>query len=226
VNDVVLALVGSVMRNYLLAQDQLPAESLRASMAVSLRSEADDDFSNKVTTTSVTLATDLDDPAERLRAINRESELAKSEARSGGMGFMEVFQMMPPILINTMMEVTTPEQALQIMGANLILSNVRGSPDPLYIAGVRMETMYPMSVIMHGAGLNITCLSYTDQIDFGVTVAPDLVAEPWSIIDGLEVALSEYMALTRKKPTRRKKSAARKTAPKRAARKAPARPRK
>jgi WS/DGAT/MGAT family acyltransferase len=225
VNDVVLALVGSVMRNYLLAQDQLPAESLRASMAVSLRSKADDDFSNKVTTTSVTLATDLDDPAERLRAINRESELAKRQARSGAMGFMEVFQMMPPILINTLLEVTTPEQALQIMGANLILSNVRGSPNPLYIAGVRMETMYPMSVIMHGVGINITCLSYTDQIDFGVTVAPELVPEPWSIIDGLEVALSEYVALTRKKPTRRKKAAARKAARQRAARKAQARPR-
>jgi hypothetical protein len=75
-------------------------------------------------------------------------------------------------------------------------------------------------------GINITCLSYTDQIDFGVTVAPELVPEPWSIIDGLEVALSEYVALTRKKPTRRKKAAARKAARQRAARKAQARPRK
>jgi hypothetical protein len=77
---------------------------------------------------------------------------------------------------------------------------------------------------MHGVGINITCLSYSDQIDFGVTVAPELVPEPWSIIDGLEVALSEYVALTRKKSARRKKAVARKTAPKRATRKAPARP--
>jgi diacylglycerol O-acyltransferase len=94
------------------------------------------------------------------------------------------------------------------MGANLIVSNVRGSSAPMYIAGVRMETMYPMSIITDGIGINFTCVSYADNVDFGVTIEPDLVTRPWAIIDGLDAALKEYLALLPKK-TRRKRTATR-----------------
>lgn len=208
VNDVVLALVGCNMRAYLQAQGNLPAQPLRTSMIVSLRTEADDEFSNKVTNTSVTLATDLADPEQRLRAIHDETERAKREARGGAKGLMEIMQMLPPLLVNTMVHATPPDQAYQMMGANLIVSNVRGSSAPMYVAGARMETMYPMSIISPGVGINFTCVSYADNIDFGVTIDPELLPEPWTIIDGLEMALAEYMALAGKKPAPKKKAKA------------------
>jgi hypothetical protein len=90
VNDVVLALVGGTLRSYLQARDELPEASLRAGIAVSLRTEGDDEFSNKVTSTPVTLATNLKDPVARLRAISEDTEGAKQHARGGGMGLMEV----------------------------------------------------------------------------------------------------------------------------------------
>ncbi len=68
-NEVVLALVSSAIRSYLLEYAKLPEESLRTNIPVSIRSEVDDQLSNKVTTTTVTLATDLDDPLARLQAI-------------------------------------------------------------------------------------------------------------------------------------------------------------
>jgi WS/DGAT/MGAT family acyltransferase len=218
VNDVVLALVGSSLREYLLKHSELPDHALRTSIAVSLRTEEDDEISNKVTNTSVTLATDLADPAERLRAIHAETGAAKKEARGGGRGLVEIMQMMPPLLVNAMVNITPPDQAPGMMGSNLIVSNVRGSAKPMYVGGARMATMYPMSIITPGMGINFTCVSYVDNVDFGVTIEPELFPEPWAIIDGLDEALAQYLAIaakkrkpSRKKPAGKKKTPARKS---------------
>ncbi len=214
VNDVVLALVGSSLRKYLLELGELPELSLRTGIAVSLRGEGDDEFSNKVTNTPVTLATELEAPLARLRAINEETEQAKQQARKGGMGLVEIMSILPPLLVSAMVSAVQAEQAPKMMGANLIVSNVRGSAEPMYIAGARMETMYPMSIITHGLGINITCVSYADNVDFGIAVAPDLVPRPWDIVDGIGEALAEYLLLAKQSTaTSRRKPRAKKTKP-------------
>ncbi|MBP6683602.1 MAG: wax ester/triacylglycerol synthase family O-acyltransferase, partial [Halioglobus sp.] len=157
VNDVVLALVGGSLRDYLLAQGALPEQSLRTSIAISLRKAGDDDFSNKVTVAAVTLATNTADPAERIRAIAQESAAAKQEARSGGKGVLEFMQMLPPLLVNALVRGAPADKVAEIMGVNVVVSNVRGSPKPMYIAGTRINAVYPMSIISPGGGLNITC---------------------------------------------------------------------
>ena len=206
VNDVVLALVGSSLRDYLLQRGELPDESLRTSIAVSLRTESDDEFSNHVTVTTVTLATDREDPVQRLQAIAAESARAKDEAHHGGKGVMEFMQLLPPLLVNAMMNMAPADQVAQMAGVNLIVSSVRGSERPLYVAGVRMNSMYPMSIISPGGGVNVTCVSYAGNVDFGVTIEPSMVPDPWRIIDGLHKALEDYQALIPIKGNRGKKS--------------------
>ena len=207
-NDVVLALVSSTVRDYLLERADLPPNPLRTNIPVSLRVSGDEQLGNKVTNTTVTLATDLDDPVARLRAIHEESEQAKARAHSGAPGMIELFQMMPPVMVSTLMDSLREDQAPQMMGANLIVSNVRGSPVPMYMAAARMEKMYPMSILTPGIGINFTCISYEDNMDFGVVVEPDLVPRQEALASGLEAALEEYLALSRPKPaTRRKKVA-------------------
>jgi hypothetical protein len=94
--------------------------------------------------------------------------------------------------------------------------------------------MYPMSIITPGMGINFTCVSYVDQVDIGVAIEPHLVPEPWPIVDGMQRALDQYLALARKSArprraarkkatTRTRATAHKKTA---AARKAPTRTRK
>jgi diacylglycerol O-acyltransferase / wax synthase len=213
-NDVVLAIVGSAVRDYLLDRDKLPAESLRTNIPVSLRSEGDDQLSNKVTTTTVTLATNLSDPRKRLKAINAESVQAKAHAHSGATGIVELFQMMPPVLVATMMGTLPEDQAPQILGANLIVSNIHGSPLPIYIAGARVEKMYPMSILTAGMGINITCISYIDEMDFGIIVEPDLVPDHDEIAQHLGTATDTYLKLCKpkaRKAKRPKKKASAKT---------------
>lgn len=212
VNDVVLAIVGSCLRNYLGERGDLPDESLRTSIAVSLRDDNDGEFSNRITATNVTLATAVADPVARLQAIASEGRQAKKEARGGATGFMEIMELLPPLLINAMINFAPPEKTVAMTGANLIVSNVRGSPWPMYMAGARMTAMYPMSIITPGTGINITCISYVDKIDFGIMLEPTLFPDPWPMIDDLEQALNDYLELIPKRSRRtrsRKKQPAR-----------------
>lgn len=219
-NDVVLALVSGAMRKYLKKNSELPHEPLRTNIPVSLRTADDDQMGNKVTNTTVTLATDLNDPLDRLKEINRESEQAKARAHSGAPGMIEIFQIMPPILLSSMMESLPAEQAPQILGANLIVSNVRGAPMPMYISGARLESMYPLSILTAGMGINFTCVSYCDTMDFGIIVDPELVPSHTELATGLQEALAEYMTLRKAQKTPHK----RKPAPARAKKKSVKRP--
>jgi diacylglycerol O-acyltransferase len=219
VNDVLLALVSTALRHYLLARGELPQSSLRTGIPISLRSAGDDEISNRVTQASVTLATDVADPVARLRAISADCAEVKQVVRGGGKGFIELIQIMPPLMVSAMMAVTSPEQTSQMLGSNLIVSNVHGSDKPMYIAGARLETMYPMSIITPGLCINFTCVSYVDQVDVGVTIEPQLVPDPWAIIDGLDSALREYLRLAKKLARR----PAKKSAPRRPAKKSSSR---
>lgn len=202
VNDVIMALVSSTLRNYLLERGSLPGESLRTSMPVSLRSQGDDRFSNRLTATTVTLATAVEDPVQRLREISKESERAKAKAHAGGKGFMEVMQLLPPFMVNAMMNFAPPEATVSAVGTNLLVSTVRGSPWPMYRAGVRQTAMYPLSIITPGSGINVTCLSYAGSVDVGITLEPSMFPQPWTLVDGLARALDDYAGLAGKRRRR------------------------
>jgi diacylglycerol O-acyltransferase / wax synthase len=53
--------------------------------------------------------------------------------------------------------------------ANVVISNVPGPQFPLYLAGAKMTTYFPVSIVVHGIALNITVQSYNGSLDFGFT---------------------------------------------------------
>ena len=193
VNDVVLALVAGSLRAYLQRLGELPELSLRTSIAVSLRGDDDAELTNMVTTAGVTLATALVDPVERLQAIADESSQAKAAARAGGKGFLDYLGLLPPAMVNMVMSLTPPALVPLVSGFNLMISNVRGAPFPLYVGGARMTGMFPMSIIAPGAAINVTCISYIDEIDFGFTLEPAVFPDHWQLVDGLSDVLESYL---------------------------------
>jgi pimeloyl-ACP methyl ester carboxylesterase len=91
---------------------------------------------------------------------------------------------------------------------NLTISNVPGPPFPLYSAGARMVANYPMGPINDGAGLNITVLSYMNQLDFGIVTCRELLPDAWAIADGLREALDELKKRAEPTPPKRAKKQA------------------
>lgn len=164
-NDVILALCASSLRRLLAEQGSLPEEALVAMLPVNVRAKDDPGGGNEVGAILASLATDVADPAARLRAIVASTKRAKSQLQ--GMSKSAVLQYSSLLL--------TPALLSQLPGAagrvrptfNVVVSNVPGPEAPLYFRGWRAEAVYPLSIPFHGYGLNITVSGYAGALNFG-----------------------------------------------------------
>jgi WS/DGAT/MGAT family acyltransferase len=210
VNDVVLAVTGGALRRYLARRRELPRRPLVALVAVSTRSEGNASLGNQVTMAPVDWATDARDPVARVRRIHAGAKRAIERARAAGPDLVSALGLFPPALVSPFVAGAGARFALALNPGTAIVSNVRGTPVPLYTAGARIETMYPLSVLATGQGLNFTAVSYRGRVDFGLTVDPRLVPEPWSLADAIPAALEELRqaALRRARPARPRRAPA------------------
>jgi hypothetical protein len=83
------------------------------------------------------------------------------------------------------------------MLCNLVISNVPGPQVPLYLAGARMLTFYPLSIATHGVALNITVQTYAGSVDFGLVADAQAVPPETlqTLAEGLKLAFDEAQGL-------------------------------
>ncbi|MEY2431707.1 MAG: diacylglycerol O-acyltransferase / wax synthase [Acidimicrobiaceae bacterium] len=195
VNDVVLALCAGSLRHYLDAQDEHPDAPLIAMVPVSVRTEEQQGtLGNQVSQMLCTLATDIDDPVKRLQAIHDGTQQAKSQLNAiGADALTDWAEFAAPALAGRAARLYSRTKMADRHRPlfNVTISNIPGPPFPLYSNGARMVANYPMGPIFDGGGLNITVMSYLDQLDFGLVACSDLIPDVWSLADGLGAALEE-----------------------------------
>jgi diacylglycerol O-acyltransferase len=169
-NDVVLAMCSGAIRNYLIEHDALPDAPLVSMVPVGLnakRSGAANAGGNSVGAVMVRLGTDLDDPADRLASIHQSMQTGKEAL--GSMSQLQIMAMsalgMAPALVTPMLRL----HGIVRPPFNLIISNVPGPKKTMYLNGARMTGTYPLSIPINGMALNITCNSYGENMDFGLT---------------------------------------------------------
>lgn len=192
-----LAVVGSALREWLADQGELPDESLVALVPVSTRGDGDLGLGNQVTNMSVLWATDEPDPVERLLAIHRNAQHAKARVEESSFNPIEaVGDVLTPAAAGLMLRAWSAAADWVPPLGNTVVSTVRGTPVPLYTAGARIECMYPMSILFPGQGLNVTAVSYMDRVDIGFTIDPDLVPDAWQLAERIPHALAELAGET------------------------------
>jgi WS/DGAT/MGAT family acyltransferase len=195
VNDVVLALCAGALRHYLDNRDEHPDAPLVAMVPISVRTEDQKGaMGNQVSSALTTLATDLDDPVERLMTIHDCMNQAKVQQDAIGADTLQNWvEFAAPAVFNravrlySRMKMADRHRPL----FNVTISNVPGPPFPLYVAGARLVATYPIGPIFDGGGLNITVMSYMDSLDFGINACPELVSNVDEIAQGLHLALEE-----------------------------------
>ncbi|NNE73583.1 MAG: wax ester/triacylglycerol synthase family O-acyltransferase [Acidimicrobiales bacterium] len=196
VNDGVLALSASALRSYLLEHDALPSTPLVAQVPVSLRNNGGDAraVGTQVAAMFCSLATNVGRADNRLKVIHRSTDSGKEMRRQLTDAHEEsLTDALPPALL------AIAARAWSLAGLddrsppvfNLIISNVAGPPFDLYMAGARIDAMYPMGPLLAGSGLNITVVSTADSLDFGLQACPALVPDVWDIADRIGPALDE-----------------------------------
>lgn len=190
-NDVVLGMCAAALRRYLSEQNALPSQPLITMMPMSLRRD-DSDSGNQVGMVLANLATHIADPAERLGLIKRSVQASKQR----------LSQMSPAEIMNYTGLLSGPAGLNLATGLapskqlyNVVISNVPGPKQTLYWNGARLEGMYPVSIPVDGMALNITLVSYGDQLNFGLIACRRSVPHVQRMLDYLEQGLAELEAL-------------------------------
>lgn len=185
-NDVVLTICGGALRRYLEDHGELPKQSLVAAVPVSLREVGDTSNTNQVSGVACEIATDVSDPLERLKAVNESATRAKKQLGAVRDVIPTDFSFFgAPILMTAMAQMASNTDIANYMPSpiNVTISNVPGPRRPMYFAGSKVLTYFPVSIPTHGCALNITLQSYVDRIDFGLVACKKAVPDVQNIAD-------------------------------------------
>lgn len=174
-NDVVLYLCGSALRRYLTEHSRLPDRPLTAGIPVNLRDADDQSTGTAIGMMVAELGTNIADPRERLEAIKRSTTEAKRH----------LGELPPEARSSYALLINGPYIAGLMAGLggrapvpfSTAISNVPGPPEPLYFNGSRLDALFPLSLLLHGVALNITCVSYAGTLNFGFTGARDTLPQ-------------------------------------------------
>jgi len=211
-NDIVLALCSGTLRRYLAQHGGIPKQPLTAAMPISLREAGDTEYTTQATMPLVNLQTHIADPLRRLRAICDAAGAVKAMVQQArGIVPMDFPTIGVPWVLHGLAELYGRSHVTGVMPplANVVISNIPGPQLPLYAAGARMRSYWPLSIVEHGLGLNITVMSYAGTMGFGFTTARAAVPEPEQLTRALAAAFEELVA---KSPPRRAGTNARRAA--------------
>jgi WS/DGAT/MGAT family acyltransferase len=196
VNDVVLASCAGALRKWLDAHDEHPDGPLIAMVPVSVRGEEEGAGGNRVSSMLTSLATDIDDPLERIREINKGTIQAKDQLNAIGAETLQDWaEFAAPAVAGLAARLYSRTRMADRHRPlfNVTISNVPGPPFPLYSAGGQLLAHYPMGPIFDGGGLNMTVMSYLDQLDFGLVACPDVLPDVELLAEGLHESLQELV---------------------------------
>ena len=184
------------LRKYLADRDELPDTSLVATVPVSVHGRSEAPGANKVSALFSSLASDIADPVERLRAIGEQNTAAKDHHQTLSASLLQDWaQFAAP---NTFALAVRMYSALRLANRhpvihNLVISNVPGPPMPIYFMGAKITAFYPFGPVFDGAGLNITVMSNAGTLNIGAIACRELAPHLWELADDMPIALDELL---------------------------------
>jgi WS/DGAT/MGAT family acyltransferase len=159
-----------------------PVDQLRASMAVSTRTETSG--ANAFSLVRMLVPTGEMPIADRFAAIQ---EVATGARGTGASASLETISAIAAALPTSLITRLVRQQT---QGVDFATSNVRGSPVPVYIAGARLLENYPIGPLL-GVAFNLTLLSYSGSLDMGLNVDAAAVADPERLAKHLDAAFTD-----------------------------------
>lgn len=181
INDVILTICAGALRKYLLEKDELPDKPLVAMVPVSTRTEEQKDaMGNQVSAMFIQLATDVEDPIERLATIHINTIVGKLyqdavDAKSL-VGYAEVIPFgLANIAARYYSRSNINRKHTPIF--NLVITNVPGPQIPLYLAGHKLHVNMGTAPILDGMGLIMPIFSYNGTISISPTSSTNIIPD-------------------------------------------------
>jgi WS/DGAT/MGAT family acyltransferase len=198
VNDVLLAVVAGALRRLLLERREKPPAQIRAMIPVSVRGAGSaGELGNRVTAVFCELPVGETDAAERLRKVSRGmTELKESGQAVGALAWTHLGSFAPPAVLA---QVARFQSTFRYM--NLVVTNIPGPKDPIYLLGREMLEWYPLVPLAQGQTLGIAIQSYHGRIGIGLLGDGEALRDLPVLARAIPAALDELTELARRAAT-------------------------
>jgi diacylglycerol O-acyltransferase / wax synthase len=199
VNDVVLAGVsGGLRRLFLHRADDTEDLQLRVLCPVSVRSDDQrGSLGNKVSAMFVNLPVDNRPAVERLEAISvQTADLKERRQAVGAEMLLGMTEYVAPTLMSLAARVVHRQPFF-----NLIVTNVPGPQQPLYLMGARLLEAFPIVPLTRNLSVVVGILSYDGMLHFGLWGDRDAAADIEVLGSGIDDAFTELLKIAQERGT-------------------------
>jgi WS/DGAT/MGAT family acyltransferase len=187
VNDVVLTVVGGALHRLLKARKEpTKGRTLRVMVPVSVRGPGDGPIGNRVAPAFVDLPVGAMSPKRRLALVREGTRhLKDSMMAMGADAIIGLGAYAPGGLL-----AAAARLASRGPWFNLVVSNIPGPQQAMYLAGARLVASYPSMPLGENSALSIACTSLAGTMAFGITGDWDGLPD----VDLLALTLDESLA--------------------------------
>ncbi len=215
VNDAIVSIVGGGLRKYLEKHGELPDTSLVCGAPINVRAERNSkSIGNQVGMMTIDMATDVEEPLERLRAVSQHARDSKAYSSAlGASAMMELSEGLWPPVVGIGMRVATlaAVSSDMAMPVHTTVSNVPGPQAPMYLAGARVQLLMGMGPITDMMGLFHGVISGAGRITINFVSCREMLPDPTFYRSCLQAAYDELEAAaltpTGRGKTRRRRAA-------------------
>ena len=188
-NDLALCIIDAGLHRYLRAIGRVPDHAMVAICPVSLHAPGAKQATTNVSAIWPPLGAPDAPITERLATIVANARAAKASLQTLGKAAAYAYAVLAFAMSETL--VMARPEILGMRPANLLVSNVRGPQHRLYLNGARLEVLFPVSTLIVGMGLNVTLMSYAQQVILGFTANGAALPEVESLARYVQEAFTE-----------------------------------
>ena len=191
VNDVYLAAAAGALRRLLRDRGQDPVP-LKAMVPVSVREDGQlDELGNRISFMFVDLPCEEPDAERRLRRVQLVSGESKER---GDAGAAELALRLIGYGPRTLRRLIARAMASPRM-FNLVVSNIPGPREPMYMLGCELREAYPIVPLADGHALSIGMTTIQDRACFGLYADRHSLGDVDRVAEALDESTAELLAL-------------------------------
>ena len=193
VNDVVTTIIDDALHHYLKQHKKTIDVPLVSLMAMSLRTPGEDSSGNQVSVELVPMGQPTATIGKRLEQVH--DSIVKVKAKSKRLPTsVRMFYSMFIFGSSALADFASAFEA--IPSANLVISNMVGPREQLYMGGVPMVAFQGLPIVPPGGGLNVTFASFNKDICLAVGAAPEAVNDPYQLIQYIQQSFEKLKKST------------------------------
>ena len=187
VNDVLLAVAAGGMRRYLERRGERPVP-IKAMVPVNLRGDQGG-LGNRITFLFLELPCDEPDPVRRLQVIHRATSERKDAAEpEGAEAVLRLVSAGPHVVQRAFSRLAASPLAF-----NVVVSNIPGPPQTLYMLGCPLREAYPVVPLADRHAVSIGFTTVAGGAYFGLYADRDSLPDADALAADLDAALDELL---------------------------------